>query len=230
MKKIKEIENIFSKKEEKKELANIRVPIILDTREKQSMVAANLIEKNAQIKFEKLEIGDYLIGDTIIERKTFQDFQSSILDKRLVFQLTEMKKYPKAALLIEGFYYNYTDSTIHENAIRGMFLSAILDFEIPLIFTEDEKDTAQTLIVLARRYDRNKKEFSIRQKKSEMSFEERKQFVLEGFPGIGPASSKKLLEKYKTLKEVFSQPKEKLAEIDSIDMKKAEEFRKILER
>ena len=58
------------------------VKIIIDTREKQSLVASYLIEKGAKIEFEKLDIGDYLIQDTIIERKTFQDLLSSVIDKR----------------------------------------------------------------------------------------------------------------------------------------------------
>ena len=89
------IENIFSKtKISHKEIKcpNPKIPIIVDTREKQSLIAANLIEKKANINFEKLEIGDYLIGDTIIERKTFSDFISSTLSKRLQEQLVNLKK------------------------------------------------------------------------------------------------------------------------------------------
>ena len=106
----KEIENIFSKKKEKeKPKEKIKTIIILDSREKQSFIAANLREQGATIQFETLEIGDYLIKDTIIERKTFKDFQSSIIDKRLYNQIENMKKYEKRLFIIEGFYYNYSD-------------------------------------------------------------------------------------------------------------------------
>jgi Fanconi anemia group M protein len=226
----KEIENIFSKKEIKKETQNIKVPIIIDTREKQSLVAANLLERGAKIKFETLEIGDYLIDNIAIERKTFKDFQGSIINKRLIEQLSNLKKYERCFLILEGFIYNYSDAILHENAIRGMLLSVALEFNIPIIYTEDEKDTAKFLITLAKKFDKPKIDFSLRQKKTEMSFEEQKQFILEGFPGVGPTTAKKLLEKYKTLNEIFKQKKEKLEEIDSFDSKKAEEFRKILEK
>jgi len=59
------------------------------------MISANLIEQKANIEYEKLEIGDYLIGNTIIERKTFSDFANSMINKRLISQLQEIKKISK---------------------------------------------------------------------------------------------------------------------------------------
>jgi len=99
---MKEIFDIFSKE---KETANPKsenqTEITIDTREKQSLIASYLIEKHQSIKFEKLDIADYLIGNTAIERKTFSDFISSMINKRLFQQLNEIKKYPKHILIIE---------------------------------------------------------------------------------------------------------------------------------
>ena len=99
---MRQLENIFSKTKTKTEskCPNPKTPIIIDTREAQSLITANLIEQKANIEHEQLEIGDYLIQDTIIERKTFSDFISSILDKRLFNQLREMKKYEKYFLIL----------------------------------------------------------------------------------------------------------------------------------
>lgn len=229
----KQIHNIFSKnseKDKKIEIPNKKFPIIIDTREKQSLVISELVNKKANIKIEKLDIGDYLIGEKlIIERKTFQDFQSSMIDKRIFKQLIEMKKYPEQILIIENFLYNYQDFNIHENAQKGMMLSTILDYKIPIIFTENQEDTAKTLIVLAKRYEKDRPEISSRPKKSLQTLQEKKKFILEGFPGIGPTISKKLLEKYKNLKEIFNLEKEKLKEIERFDENKINEFKEILE-
>ncbi|MFH1522118.1 MAG: ERCC4 domain-containing protein, partial [archaeon] len=203
---MKPIENIFSKTKilEESPCPNPKIPIIVDTREKQSLIPANLFEKNANIKYEKLDIGDYLIEDTIIERKTFSDFVGSMLNKRLLEQLSNIKKYPKHFLILEGFYYNYNDFNVHKNAIRGMLLSIVTDFKIPIIYTENEEDTADFLILVARRYEKPKTENTIRQTKTLKTLEEQKQFILEGFPGIGPVATKTLLKKYKTLKNIFN--------------------------
>ncbi|MBU2576951.1 MAG: hypothetical protein KKF50_04480 [Nanoarchaeota archaeon] len=220
----KQIENIFSKKKLEKEpiCPNPKTPIIIDTREKQSLIAANLMEKKANIDFEKLKIGDYLIQDTIIERKTFSDFVGSMLNKRLFDQLREIKKYPKYFLIIEGFCYDYNKFNVHENAIRGMLLSVAIDYQIPIIYTEDEKDTANFLILVAKRYERPKSQDSIRPSKTFKTPEEQKQFILEGFPGIGPATAKNLLDKFPTLQKVFNTTKEDLKEI--LDENKMEKF------
>ncbi len=226
---VREIENIFSKNiEVQKEVPN-KFPVIVDTREKQSLVYSYLVGKNAKTQLEKLEIGDYQIGEVVIERKTFKDFQASIIDKRLMKQLIELKKYPKCFLLLEGFLYDYRDCIIHENAVRGMILSCVLDFGIPIIYSQNEEDSAKILYVLAKRLEKEKRDLSLRLKKTEMSFEEQKQFILEGFPGIGPTTSKALLEKFKTLEKIFNCPKTKLAKTELLDENKLDNFKKILE-
>ncbi len=225
---MKEIENIFSKSVEVKSVEQNKFPIIVDTREKQSLVYSYLSGKGANVKFEKLDIGDYIVGDIVIERKTFKDFQASIIDKRLMKQLTELKKYTKSFLLLEGFLYNFRDSIINENAIRGMILSCALDFGIPIIYSQNEEDSAKLLLVLAKRLEKSEKDNSLRFKKTEMTFEEQKQFILEGFPGVGPTTAKALIEKFKTLEKIFTCPKEKLVKTELFDEKKLDNFKKLL--
>lgn len=225
---MKEIENIFSKSVNVKKEAQNKFPIVVDSREKQSLVYSCLVGMDANVKFEKLEIGDFLVGDVVVERKSFKDFQASIIDGRLLSQLAELKKYPKSFLLLEGFLFNYSDSKIHENAIRGMILSCALDFGIPIIYSANEEDSAKILFVLARRLEKEKRDISLRYKKSEMSFEEQKQFILEGFPGVGPTTAKVLLEKFKTLEKIFRSSKEELIKTELFDEKKLENFKKLL--
>lgn len=222
---MKEIENIFSKSATPQGIVcpNPKIPIIIDTREKQSLIAANLIEQKANTSFEKLDIGDYLIGDIIVERKTFSDFIGSMISKRLLEQLSNMKKYEKHFLIIEGFYYDYNRFKIHENAIRGMLLSIATDFQIPIIYTEDEKDTSKFLITLARRFEKPKSIYSIRQTKNYKTLEEQKQFILEGFSNIGPVAAKTLLMEFSSLKNIFNATKEELKKIQ-LDKKQIENF------
>jgi len=223
---MKSIENIFSKIKIKKgpTCPNPKIPIIIDTREKQSLITANLTNKKANIQHEHLEIGDYLIEDTIIERKTFQDFVGSMLNKRLLSQLKEIKKYPKHFLIIEGFEYNYDKFNVHKNAVRGMLLSIATDYHVPIIYTEDEEDTVNFLILLARKYERPKPENAIRQTKTHKTKEEQKQFILEGFPGIGPVAAKNLLKKFESLDKIFNAKEGELKEIEKMDENKIKNF------
>lgn len=217
---------IFSKTPLKKEIPKVKITI--DSMEKQSLTVAELLNQKANISFERLEIGDYLIKDTIIERKTISDFISSMINKRLLEQLANIKKYPNYYLILEGSNYDYTKFNVHENAVRGMLLSIALDFKVPIIFTENERDTANFLILTARRYEKSKTPKAIRRTKNSKTEEEQKQFILQGFPGIGPTISKKLIKKFKSLQEIFNSPEEKLKQIKNFDKNKIKNFLNIL--
>lgn len=209
---MKQIENIFSNSPAKKiqTCPNPKIPIILDKRENNSLIKANLIEQSANFSEEILQIGDYLINDTILERKTYSDFTASITDKRLFNQIKEMQKYPTRYLILEGFDFSYK-SRLHPNAVRGAILS--IANQIPIIYTENETDTTKFLIQIAKRQDKPTQDLSIRQTKSKLTKEQQKQFILEGFPEVGPTAAKNLLKKFDSLNQIFNATKKELNKI-----------------
>jgi len=222
--------DIFQEKNspQKKEIP--KITITADYREKNSLVASELVGLGLNVEFKELKVADYLVRDVAIERKTVSDFLSSMLNKHLVRQLEELQQYPKRLLLIEGIeeqeLYNDTSHSefggIHPNAIRGFLLSIVLKFNVPIIFTKNSEDTAKFISLIAKKKDT---ETSLNVMKKSLSTKEQKQFILEGFPGIGPKSAKKLLEKFKTLNAVFNASEEELKEILGI---KAESFKKLV--
>ncbi len=204
--------------------------IIIDKREKNSLVMAELIEEKQEIKLEQLKVADYIIGNIAIERKTISDFISSMLSKRLLRQLEELKQYPQQLLIIEGTddFPLYEFGKINPNAIKGMLLSIILDFQIPIILTKNYEDTASFLILLEKRQKKKPKEISLKAKRKAYSLQEQQQFILESFPGIGPATAKALLRQFKTIKAVIN-AKEKNLTKAKLNKKKAEVMKKIIE-
>ena len=201
--------NIFSKE---KETIENKIKIIIDNREKQSLVASQLANLGFQIEFQQLKVGDYLVNDVAVERKTINDLKSSIINKRIIQQLQELKQYPKNILIVEGISNeDIYSGIIHENALRGFLLSVALEFQVPLIFTQNEEDTARYLSVLAKKSP--KKDFSLRASKLFKSKEERLQFILEGFPNIGPVTAKKLISQFKTLRSIINASEEELKPI-----------------
>lgn len=214
-------ENIFSKT--KIEMPEEKQKIIADHREKNSLVIAELIHSNVEVEMKNLPVADFLVSDIAIERKTVSDFLSSMINKRLARQLEEMKQYPKQLLIIEGIEERELYSGgggINPNAIRGFLLSILLEFQVPIIFTKDYQDTVRFLLVLLKK--EKKEHISIRAKKKAMNKKEQLQYILEGFPNIGPATAKKLLKKFKTLRSIINASQEELkAEIG----KKAEIFK-----
>jgi len=251
----KSIFEIFSKKQSNKKIEEQKPKIIIDYREKNSLVASKLIKLGFEIEFRELKIGDYIVRNTVIERKTVSDFLNSMINARLLRQIEELKQYENKLLIIEGTSENelYRDDNeginssvispeairnypsefrgklkktrgLSSNAIRGFLLSIILKHKIPLIFTKDPEDTAKFINILSRKKE---KELNLNAKKKTLDKKEQLQFLIEGFPGIGPKKSKKLLEKFKTIQNIITAP---INELEEIIGKQAESIREIIER
>lgn len=216
---------IFSRKKVKQESESQKqAKILIDKGEKNSLVPSILSKLGINFEFTHLPTGDYIVNDAVIERKTIPDLKSSIINKRILFQFKELKQYPKPLLIVEGTSnFELYGGVINENALRGFLLSAVLGHKIPVIFTENEEDTAKYLAVLARKT--KKAALSLRQK-LQLDEKEQKQFILEGFPGIGPQTAKKLLDNFKSIKNIINAKEKKLRKILG---KKADNFRKTLD-
>ena len=221
--------DIFSKKESKKENAE-KLQIVADYREKNSLVISELISLGISVEIKELKVADYIIKGIAIERKTVTDFISSMINRRLINQLEEINQYPDRLLIIEGIDEQelYTDSEdrmgVHPNSIRGFLLSILLKYKVPIIFTKNYQDTAKFFLILAKR---KSKEIPLNANKKTLNKKERLQFIIEGFPGIGPKTAKKLLKKFKTIKNIINSTEEELKEILG---KKVENIKNIIDQ
>jgi len=214
--------NIF-KKTRVKEKPTIKPKIIADIHEKDSLILAELTaNKDIELIIQQLKIGDYLIANTIIERKTVSDFISSMISKRIIEQLKQMKQYKTQLFILEG---DLNDSDFNQNAIRGFILSIINNYQIPIIFTKDYKDTSEYLIVFAKQQLKPKTEISLHSRIPK-TIQEQKQYILEAFPNIGPITAKKLLKEFKTINKVINASDKELKEILK---SKTESFKKLLQ-
>ena len=221
--------NIFSKKKKRKPLVKPR--IIIDYREKNSLVWSELISLGLETEFKELKVADYLVKDVAIERKTVGDFISSMKNKRLIKQLEELQQYKNKLLIIEGIDEQdlYTDSKdwtgMHPNAIRGFLLSILLKYKVPIIFTQNYKDTAKFISVLSRKQTNVKASLNVTKKT--LNKKEQLQFIVEGFPGIGPKTAKKLLKEFKSIKNLIGASEEELKKVIG---KKAEIIKQLIDR
>lgn len=203
--------------------------IIIDYREKNSLVPSELTGLGLEIEFKDLKVADYLVKGVAIERKTVSDFVSSMINRRLIKQLEELTQYKDRLLIVEGIDEQelYTDSLdwtgMHPNAIRGFLLSILLKYRVPIIFTKNYEDTAKFLSVLSKR---KPNELPLNVKKKNLDKKEQLQFIIEGFPGIGPKTSKKLLKKFKTVKNIINASEEDLKKVIG---KKAENMKRIID-
>ena len=207
--------DIFSKpkiKEKPKLIINPK--ILADYREKNSMVPSELMHLGIEVEFKHLKVADYLVGEVAIERKTISDFISSMINKRLIRQLEELQQYQYKLLIIEGLEEQelYNDKSeieqgVNANAIRGFLLTILLRFKVPIIFSKNEEDTARFINLIAKK---KRQEPSLNVKKKSLNKKEQLQYLIEGFPGIGPKTAQKLLKEFKTIRSIINAPLEKV--------------------
>jgi Fanconi anemia group M protein len=213
--------DIFSKSKSPVKQNQQTAKIIIDNRERSSLVPSTLASLGIKFEFAQLPVADYLIGNIAVERKTLADFISSMISKRLESQLREIKQYPSNLLIIEG---NLCDTEFkNKNALRGFLLSITLRYKVPIIFSATPEETADYLALLAKKQSHIP---SIRASKIPHSRDEQIQFILEGFPHIGPKTAKKLVKKFGSIKGIINASEEELKPILG---KRASDFKKLIE-
>ncbi|MDD4251060.1 MAG: DEAD/DEAH box helicase [Candidatus ainarchaeum sp.] len=207
--------------------------IFVDSREQASSVAKELFEKKCKIIMKPLNIGDYVLSqDVCVERKTVEDFLNSMIDGRLFNQLIDLREnYPKPLVIIEGNMNDlYKIRNMHRNAIIGAITSIALDYNVPILNTKDSSETAEYLYVIAKREQIAKeKDIRIRMGRKGLTTHEQQQYIVEGFPLVGPLMAKKLLEKFENIKGIINASEKELIEIENMGLKKAKKIKKILE-
>ncbi len=208
-----------------------KVTIYIDSREKDSGIAKELIDQNVNIETKNL-ITDFVISDEIgIERKTVQDFADSIVDGRLLDQLKELKQnFPRPLIILEGDEDIYSVRKIHAHAIQGMLATITLSYGIPIISTKNTKETVSLLKVIANRFQTTKpREFTLRTGVKPLTLKEQQEFIIESLPGIGPSLAKSLLESLKSVSNIINSPEEVLQQVEKVGPKKAKEIRRVID-
>ncbi len=204
--------------------------IYVDSRELASTVARELLEFGIISKPKMLDVGDYVLSDrVVIERKTTEDFLQSIVDKRLMEQAVRLKQsYQRPIMILEGEGL-YSKRSIHPNAIRGAIASIAVDFGMPILFSQDEKETASFInAILKREREERRGEVQIRGEKKALTLNEQQEYLIAGLPNVNITLAKRLLREFKTVKSVFNATSEELEKVQGIGRKKAEEIRKVL--
>jgi Fanconi anemia group M protein len=209
------------------------IMIYADDRELPSGVCKKLFELKTEIKPIRLEVGDYILSkDVCVERKTVNDFVSSIIDKRLFQQAKDLaESFKKPIIIIEGADDIFSQRNIHPNAIRGAIAALAIDFNIPIIQTDDADETAQMLYFIAKREQcENDKPIALRGKHSGLTFKQQQEFLVEGLPLVGPKLAKNLLEHFGSVETVFTASETELKKVPKVGEKKAKNIREVVSK
>lgn len=212
--------------------------VIVDRRESNEIIK-ELIKEGIEVEKKQLDIADFIIqtknlNGTIqnvgIERKTIEDFLNSIIDKRILNQLIILKEnFDVPVLVVEGESNIYSLRDFHPNSIRGIISTIAIDFQIPIIPTKNQRDTAKYLAIIAKRLEKSRRPLSLVPKRKPLTIKEKQLFVVESLPGIGPTIAKSLLKKLKTIKKIASAQEKELQKVEKIGKIKAKELKELFE-
>jgi len=187
--------------------------IIIDNREPEN------IRKDLDCIVKRLDVGDYIIGDLLIERKTPSDFFNSLFDRRLWTQLQNLKnaKGYIPLLIIEGnIWRGLADRSINggSNALFGTFKTIIKSFRIPILQFDDSNDF-KSFLRICDREEKRSSSIPLPVKKGR-TLEEQKVFALSHIRGISYKTAKSLLDRFGSIKKLSCAKNEDLILVDGI--------------
>ena len=117
------------------------------------------IYKDLEIKTENLHLGDFIIGNMIIERKTHKDLASSILDGRYKEQSNRLQEYlqenpdKKVVYFIEGnFNLFIKNHNIDKDKLISCIMSLFYEKGFYVIMTNNISETTNFLLKFSMKY------------------------------------------------------------------------------
>jgi DNA excision repair protein ERCC-4 len=211
---------------------------------------AGFLENVCQdISFAQLPIGDYLlVSDStavIIERKTVNDFLSSVRSNRLWDQLLRMMKTEKVLgyeikrriLLLHGNFQDYLfeadygnpeDMLKHWSQLIGAYLEIIYVYNTPIIHAESDTALKAFMRILVQRECTGKNDklpdarWYRKPARADLPAKDRKRYILSALPYIGDRLAENLLSHFETISQVACASVEELQEVPKIGKKKAQ--------
>jgi Fanconi anemia group M protein len=202
--------------------------IFVDARER---VMARLLEsRGLEVTVRNLEVGDYVVSEKVaIERKTAQDFVSSLIDpKRNLFrQIGDLTRtYDRPILILEGR--DLYTRQVAASSIRGALASLAVDYGVPIIPTEDMEETASVIALLAKREQKEGREPKVHGHKTARTLKEQQEYLISSIPSVGPAVAKNLLRHFGSIERVMNATQEELQEVEKVGPKIAERIRELV--
>jgi Fanconi anemia group M protein len=166
-----------------------------------------------------------------VEFKTTEDFVNSLIDGRLLAQMKELKKnFERPLVVVEGEQDVYSVRNVHPNSIRGMISVIAVSYGIPILFTQNSRETASFLNIIAKREQEEKgSDFSLHGAKREMTLRDWQEYIIGALPGVGPGLAKPLLREFKSVKNVVNASVDDLKKVEKIGSVKAKRIKEVFD-
>ncbi|MCL4379277.1 MAG: helix-hairpin-helix domain-containing protein [Candidatus Marsarchaeota archaeon] len=196
--------------------------VIVDRRERNQELRDALEENGIEIDEQMVHVGDYVISDRVcIERKTVSDFESSLMNGRLLDQAKRLKEnYQLPIIIVEGDQEEYR---LGRNIIIGAMVALYVDNGIEVIMSRGAKDTSDIITTIAKHeQDGSAREPSMKGGRRAYSTSNYQEYIVANLPGIGPKLARSLLGHFKSIRRLANADVKSLMKVEKIGKKKAE--------
>jgi len=191
------------------------------------------------VERKSLQVGDYQFGEFCIERKTVQDFLSSIYSRRMFDQLHHLRQAEKPVLIIVGeippksrwmrigrkklsVTLSYEEQVKRYNTIRSNLVIAYTSFNTQVFHAKDEDDFVQFVANLYFKSTKKGEKLRPLRRKSR-SLKNIKIDIFSSIPGIGTKLGTYLAENY-TVRKLFNMSSKELSKIKNLGKKTSDKI------
>lgn len=220
-----------------KDLNEKKVDLKIDFREQRSGIVSEIEKLTDKLAVElcTLPTGDYMVGDKIIvERKTLNDFLTSIKTGRIFQQAYRIAQTGKNGLIIlEGDKTMVDSSLMSRKAVQGALIHLTVFIGIPVIRSLNIQETATLLIDILNQSQqqelpRQKHIISVSPGIHINKKQRQKLFLLQNLPGIGTKKGLALLKMFSTIENIVNASPADLTKVRGIGNKLADRIITIL--
>lgn len=205
--------------------------IAVDTREAASGIPDILRKNGLYVQMRPLDVGDYVVAEYAVERKTVRDFISSLYGGRLFEQAQRISRsYRDYLLIVEGDLQEMLADLRNPKVYWGTLIALALNFGFKVFFTLDAEQTADLLQVLATKSRRSGTIRPLLVRKPRMgTIKDWQLSLLESLPTIGPKLGEKLLASFGSVRGVFRASRSELAVRGGIGNARAARIQEVLD-
>jgi DNA excision repair protein ERCC-4 len=181
------------------------------------------------VRLERLAVGDYFLGaGVLVERKTYADFATSLVDGRLFPQAAALARSPhRPMILLEGPKPSRMPD-VHPHALKGAIVSLAVMWRLPVVHARDPEDALLVLRCLAHQMARTEPSGLKRYDRKPKRLASKKIYMLQGLPGVGPALAHRLLLHFGTVEHVITADEITLMQVRGLGRTKARRIREIV--
>jgi len=202
--------------------------ILIDKQELRSRVPGILRRMGVPVEITTLKVGDYIIGDIAVERKTIEDYLQSKIHRHLDKQLYELSfNFKLSYLIVEGI---VSEALMKHRVPRAAYISSLVGSslkrapdgkqgQVITVNVETSYDTALFLKSLHDKVEKGDLKRLPKIEKFKANPNEWQLYVVEALPDIGEVKAENLLKKFKTLRNLFNATKSELMKVPGIGEK-----------